>query len=152
MVVKSLKPLLILFSKTVLFSSIRSGLLYWYHFLVSALIPYIGTTFLYLYQSLVSVLFSCICTDPRYRYHFPVLWYSIVISTVLITWRAITCYVDHLTSIMLTPVWYYLTSDMTYLTYNYHYMGMMTWHLDISWYILVQTVLIILLTCSCSFS
>jgi len=64
MVVKNLKPLLILFFKTVLFFSIRTGLL-------------IGTIFLYMYQSPVSVLFLCIYTNLWYRYRFAISWYSI---------------------------------------------------------------------------
>jgi len=57
MVVKSLKPILILFFKTVLFFSIRTNFLYWYYFSVLVPTPYIGTIFLYLYQSLVSESF-----------------------------------------------------------------------------------------------
>jgi len=82
--------------------------------------------FQYLYRSSVSVPFSCICNDllyryyfsictnPQYRYYFPILWYSIVISTVFITWHAITCYVDHMAPDMLLvdtcPIlWYHLS-------------------------------------------
>jgi len=106
--------LLILFFKTVLFFSIRTGLLYRYRFLVFVPIPYIGTIFLYLYWSPVSVLFFCICTDPQYRCRFSVLWCSIVISNVLIAWRAITYYVDNLTPDMLLLdicplLWYHLS-------------------------------------------
>jgi len=60
MIVKSLKPLLVLFFKTVSFFCIRIDLLYRYHFLVSVLILFIGTVFPYSYRSIVFVLFSCI--------------------------------------------------------------------------------------------
>jgi len=57
-VVKSLKSLLILFFKTVLF-------------FVYVPISYIDIIFLYPYRSPVSVPFSCIHTDLLYWYYFP---------------------------------------------------------------------------------
>jgi len=89
MVVKSLKSFLQLFSKNCV-------------------------VFLYLYWSPVSVLFTCICINFWYRYRFLVLWYSIVISTMLVTWYIITWYVDHLIPDMLLLntcplLWYHLS-------------------------------------------
>jgi len=66
MVVKSLKPVLILFTNCIVF--------------------------LYLYRSPVLVPFFHIRVDSLYRYYFPVLCYTIVISTMLITWHVITRY------------------------------------------------------------
>jgi len=78
MVVKSLKSLLILFFKTVLFFGVRTDPLYWYCFPIFVLISYISTIFLHSYWSPISVPFFCIRTDPLYRYCFPILWYMIV--------------------------------------------------------------------------
>jgi len=63
MVVKSLKPLLILFFKTILFFYIRADLLYRYYFSVFIPILYIGTVFLYSYWFPILVRFSCIVID-----------------------------------------------------------------------------------------
>ena len=59
MVMKSLKHVLILVSKTILF-------------------------FLYSYWSFVLVPFSCMCTNLWYQYYFFILKYMIVISTMLL--------------------------------------------------------------------
>ena len=97
MVVKSLNPIFILFSKTMLF-------------LVFVPIPCIDTVFLCLYRSPVSVPFSYMCTDPMYPYCFPVYWYLLCL-----TWHAITC---HLTSACyyLIPVWYHLSPATWHIT------------------------------------
>ena len=102
MVVKSLKPLLILFFKIVSFSCIRINFLYRYRFSVFVSIFYIGIIFLYLYRSTVSVLFSYIL-------------YMIVISIVLITWHAITWHLIP-TCYHLTPIWYHLSPATWYIT------------------------------------
>jgi len=73
MVVKSLKSLLILFSKNCTFSYIQTDLLYRYRFSVFVLIPCIGTVFL------------------------------IVISTVFITWHTTTCHYLIPDSCVLSP-------------------------------------------------
>jgi len=78
-------------------------------------IPCIDTIFLYLYRS-------------SYRYHFSILWYSIVICTVLIAWRVITCYVDHLTLDMqlldtCPLLWYHLSLFTCHIN---------TWHVIIT--------------------
>jgi len=72
----------------------------------------ISTIFLYSYWSPISVLFSCIRTDLLYRYHFSILWYTIVISTMLLldNWHLIPeCY-------HLTPIWYHLSPATLYIT------------------------------------
>jgi len=94
MVVKSLKPKFILFSKTVSFSCIHTEPLYRYCFLVFILIPCISTVILSAYRSLVPVLFS-----------------YIVISFMFTTWHAITCLLIP-ACYHLTPVWYHLSPTM----------------------------------------
>jgi len=96
MILKSLKPLLILFFKTALFSYIHTNLLYRYHFLVFVPISCIGTIFLYSYQ-------------PLYQYCFPVLKYMIVISTMLLldTW-----FMHAITLLLLVITWHMF--DITY--------------------------------------
>jgi len=82
MVEKSLKPVLELFFKTVLFFCIRTNPIYWYYVSISISIPCIGT-------------FSCIRTDPSYRYYFP--------DSDIYCAYYLTCY-------HLTPACYHLTS------------------------------------------
>ena len=109
MVVKSLKPVLILFFKTVPFSCIRTDSLYRYHFSIFVLILCIDTVFLF--------------SDIYYTYY-------------------LTCYYLTHDSCLFSPDTYLIsliTCHDWYLTYNYHNMEMMTWHLDISWYIYTHT-------------
>jgi len=99
--VKRLKPLLIPFSKTILFSIICIGLLYQYHFYVYVPIPCIGIIFLYLYRSPVSVPLS----------------YIMILNNDIYCTYCLTCYycyVDHLTPDMLlldscSLLWYHLS-------------------------------------------
>jgi len=93
MAVKSLKSLLILFSKNCTFSCIHTDPLYRYRFPVFVPISCLGTVFLYSYRS-------------PYRYYFPVLRYTIVISTMIIT---PACY-------YLTLVWFHLSPATWYIT------------------------------------
>jgi len=99
--VKRLKPLLIPFSKTILFSIIRIGLLYQYHFYVYVPIPCIGTIFLYLYWSPVSVPLSC----------------NMILNNDIYCTYCLTCYTAMLTTWHLT--YYYLTAAFCYdITYH----------------------------------
>ena len=106
MVVQSLKPLLILFFKTVLFSCTSTDLLYRYCLLVFILIPYISIIFLYSYRFSVLVLFSDIeiyDIDIYYTYY-------------------LTCY-------YLTPDSCLLSLDTCLLSPDTYLISLITYHL-----------------------
>ena len=127
MVIKSLKPLLELFSKIVMF-------------------------FGYLYRSLISVLFFGICTDLLYRYYFPVFVSIFCISTIFSIFLLIpisvpfSCIMIYDTDIHSAYYWtYYYLPVITWHLYIEH----LTCHYltPDSCLLLPDTCLISLITC-----
>jgi len=104
----------------------------------------------YLYYFSEAALFFGIRTDLLYRYCFPML--LVILSLDVLTFTMLS-----LVTCLISPSCHAITWPLTRRndSYNYHDNrndDLTSWlHLDIFWYISVQTVLLILLTCSCSF-
>ena len=138
MVVKSLKPALILFFKAVLFSCICTDNLYRYHFPIFVMISYIGTIFLYSYWSHVSVLLSFIVIydSDIYCVYYLTCYYLAPDSCML---SPITCFISLITCL----IYYCLPCD-------YHISGILFWYpiLYTVTYIF-STYVLLTLSCSC---